>query len=253
MNRPVGPSWTPEATGIVERACAYYGGVDRFRSLRTIRLVPGRMSGLLPWLKGAGRTFPLPAAFAISPHERIARFEGYPDPRHVGIFHDGAVRIERLDDGSVVSRPDSHRDSFRGFAKNRRWTSLDALYFFGYALTHYHSLPFSLFDARLIRTRVSGPGRDRPDVLEVELPADLPTHCQRQVFHFDRSGCLVRHDYRAEIVGSRARGAHFWNRQVSIDGFPLAMERLVLARLGSTPFPLTALCATFVSAEIERT
>jgi hypothetical protein len=53
------------------------------------------------------------------------------------------------------------------------------------------------------------------------------------------------------IIGVCARGAHFWDRQVSIDGFPIAMDRRVLARFGGTPLPVTALRATFLSAEVE--
>jgi hypothetical protein len=242
--------WTRPALGILERACAHYGGLETWRALSLIRLLPGRLSGLLPWVKGSGRTFRLPSAFEIRPRQRWARFVNYPDTEHVGIFEGGTVRLERCDGASVV-KVDNHRQSFRGLAMNRRWAPLDALYFFGYALTHYHSLPFSLYDARLIRATNTGSRNDQLSVLEVELPADLPTHSRRQSFYFDASGRLTRHDYCAEIVGSWARGAHFWKRQEVFNGFPVSMERHVVARLGSMTLPLTALHATFTDAEVE--
>jgi hypothetical protein len=244
-------SWTAQALAVLERACDHYGGLETWRALRQIRLLPDRLSGLVPWLKGNGRTFPLPTAFEIRPHERWVRFVNFPDANHVGVFENGAVRLERGDGGEIVVKAEDHRRSFRGFAMNRRWSPLDALYFFGYALTHYHSLPFSLFDARLIGTREAGSRSERLDVLEVELPADLPTHCRRQSFYFDNTGRLTRHDYHAEIVGFWARGAHFWNRQVRFDGFPISLDRHVVARLGARTLPLTALHATFVDAEVE--
>jgi hypothetical protein len=244
-------SWTTESLEVLQRACENYGGVETWRALSKIRLLPNRLSGLVPWLKGGGRTFPIPSSFEINPHQRSARFLGYPDIDHVGIFEDGTVRLEHCETNAVVAQSANHRQSFGGLAAYRRWTPLDALYFFGYALTHYHSLPFSLFDARLIRSRESGSRGNRLSVLDVELPADLPTHCRRQAFYFDQAGRLTRHDYHAEIVGFWARGAHFWNRQVVFNGFPVSLERHVLARVGSSPCPLTALHATFVDAEVE--
>jgi len=177
------------------------------------------------------------------------RFLSYPDSEHVGIFDNGKVRLERRD-GAVIERSDDHRLSFRGLAMTRRWSPLDALYFFGYALTHYHSLPFSLFEARLIRLSEVGARSERRSVLDVELPADLPTHNRRQRFYFNRAGWLERHDYHAEIVGFFARGAHFWQRQTRFDGFPIALSRHVTLRFGAYPCPLTALHARFVDAEV---
>jgi hypothetical protein len=244
-------SWTPRALGVLERACDYAGGFETWRALRTIRLFPEALSGLVPWLKGNGTRFSFRGAFEIRPHQRWARFLNYPDAAHIGIFDDGAVRLEHCETKQTVLSADNHRPSFGGIAAYRRWTPLDALYFFGYALTHYHSLPFSLFDATLIRSQELGAQSDRLSVLEVELPADLPTHCRRQSFYFDRAGRLVRHDYHAEIIGFWARGAHFWKRAVSVGGFPICLERHVFARLGVRVFPLTALHARFVSAEVE--
>jgi hypothetical protein len=244
-------SWTAQSLGVLERACDHHGGFETWGALSKIRLFPGRLSGLVPWLKGSGQTFPIPSAFEIRPHERWARFLNYPDAEHVGIFDNGAVRLEHCETKETVVRADDHRRSFRGAAIYRRWTPVDALYFFGYALTHYHSLPFSLFNARLIRSRQIGSRSDPLNILDVELPVDLPTHCRRQSFYFDKAGRLVRHDYHAEIVGVWARGAHFWNRQVSFGGFPISLDRHVFARLGSIAWPVTALHATFVDAEVE--
>jgi len=249
--RPTGGDWTPGALAVLERACAYYGGAENWRRVRSIRLIPDRLSGLVPWLKGIGRTFPLPVVFEVAPHRRVARFLGYPDAEHVGIFDDGVVRIERVDGTGILAEAPSHRSSFRGLAKYRRWSPLDALYFFGYALTHYHSLPFSLLAGRLMGMKRLETSRAPRDVLDIELPADVATHCRVQRFFFDPDGRLTRHDYHAEIVSYWARGAHFWNREVRIAGFPVSLERHVVMRIGAQPCPLTALHATFRSAEVD--
>lgn len=243
-------SWTSEATAVVLQACEHFGGLARFRELSKIRLFPERLSGLVPWLKGVGVTFPLPSLFEISPQHGAARFVDYPERGRVGIFERGAVRIEHSEGGLVIAS-NAHRDGFRGPAKMRRWSPLDALYFFGYALTHYHSLPFTLLDGRLIGMKWVGPKSAPVSVLSVELPVELHTHCRRQRFYFDAQGKLLRHDYHAQIIGLWARGAHFWNRQTRCNGFPIALDRQVMARVGSLPVPVTALHATFRGAEVE--
>jgi len=243
--------WTPHSRAILQRSCEHYGGLETWRAISVIRLRPNRLSGFLPWLKGSGKSFPLPASFEIRPHQRSARFLGYPDAEHVGVFEDGAVRVQHAERDEVVLKSDDHRRSFRGFSKHRRWTPLDALYFFGYALTHYHTLPFSLSDARLIQAKEVGSRSDRRTVLDVELPADLATHCRRQRFFFDSEGRITRHDYHSEIVGFWAHGAHFWKRQTVFKGFPISLERHVVARAMLSVGQITALHATFTEADVE--
>lgn len=250
MTKPlsVDSTWTPAARDVVLKACEHYGGLERWRRLRWVRLLPGRLSGLVPWLKGLGRTFAFNGPFEIAPSEGRARFLVYPDEAHVGVFENGCVRLERADSGRVVLESRNHRQSFSGLKKYRRWAPLDALYFFAYALTHYHALPFTLLQARLIsHTR----RREGEDVLAVAFPSDVPTHNSRQRFYIDRVGRIVRHDYHAEVVGFWARGAHFWERETVCQGFPVSLERHVYARLGTASLPITALHATFVGAEVE--
>jgi len=118
----VGLGWTPEALAVVERACAYYGGLAGWQRLRTVRLIPDRLSGLVPRLKGVGRTFPIPALFEVAPHARAARFVGYPEAEQVGVFASGVVRIERL---AMCSRSSylptcTHTAAFSGSSSTRR-------------------------------------------------------------------------------------------------------------------------------------
>jgi hypothetical protein len=215
------------AAALVARSVERYGGRERWQRL-SIKLAPSSLTGLLPRLKGVGHTFDLPAVIEIQPARARALFHDYPGPGSNGLFEAGLVAL-----GSDA--PAEHRASFRGARKWRRWSPLDALYFFGYALTHYHAVPFTLADAEL---------RDwdeRRRILRVAFPASVHTHCALQTFHFDESGLILRHDYVAEIVGAWARGAHFWHEYREVEGFPVATHRRVLARLGTQPLPLVAL------------
>jgi hypothetical protein len=243
-------SWSAQARAILERSCAYYGGWRLWRAVRLIRLAPQSLWGGLPRLKGAGVTFALPALIEIAPHEGTTTFFSYPNDQQIGVFERGAVTLRSRHTGQAIALGPRHRETFDGWAKYRRWSWLDALYFFGYALWHYHTLPFSLGAGRLLGLRQVGRGATALDVLSVELPPDVPTHSRRQAFYIDGDGRIVRHDYRAEVVGRWAAGAHFWRQERRVQGFPIALERHVRPRLGATVLPLTVLHAIFADAEL---
>jgi hypothetical protein len=243
-------SWQGEPRALLERAIARHGGWTAWRAFPGVRLTPVRLRGWIPFIKGVGRTFPLPARFVIFPREQIAIFRGYPDAGTHGEYVAGRVRIVGSD-GATLQYSDQPRATFDGLRKNRRWSALDALYFFGYALTHYHALPFSLVDARplrLRRARLFGDGRSLTGV-EVELPPSLHTHSPIQTFYFDDDGLLLRHDYVADIIGPWARGAHCWQDYVTVKGLPVARRRRVFACVGSVMTPLVALDAELTDAQ----
>ena len=240
------PSWDVETQALVERAVEAHGGRARFQSVASIRLTVDSLHGALPWAKGVGRTFPIPAGIEIWPHQRTTIFHGYPDVDHRGRFVDGAVTLERTSDGAVLAHGPQHRLSFAGLNKLRRWRPLDALYFFGYALWHYHTVPFDLGAAMLVQ-RVRQQGCDG---VEVDFPSTLPTHSRRQRFFFGPTAAIVRHDYVADVVGFFARGCHFWLQHESCDGLLVARHRRVVFRAFGRPTPITVLEARFSNVAI---
>jgi hypothetical protein len=234
--------WNAEGRAIVEHAMAAHGGMACWRATQSVRLAFGEASGPLLTFKGYRRSFPAPREYEILLHQRTTVFHGYPDARHRGLFIDGDVAIESLDgdDPAVESR--DHRQTMTGFAKYRPWDPLDALYFFGYALWHYHSLPFTLGHARLLEVlHHNGRGVG----VHVEFPVNLPTHCRRQQFFFGSDGRILRHDYTAEVIGSWARGCHFWEAYERVDGLLIARHRRVVARVAGHATGFTVLRASF--------
>ena len=192
-----------QARTLIETAIARHGG-ERWSMIQAIDLPVISLSGMLPWLKGNGRTFGLPRLIRLEPLRARAVFVDYPRPGEQGIYQAGRVALGDAE-------PVEHRASFSGIPKWRRWSALDALYFFGYALTHYHAL--------------------------------LHTHSAVQTIHFAIDGLIVRHDYVAEIISTLARGAHLWRDYVEVNGFPIATHRRVLARIGRQALPIIALDA----------
>jgi hypothetical protein len=201
------------------------------------------ISGVLPWLKGNGRTFDAPGLIRIEPQQGRAVFVDYPAPGEHGIYDRGRVALGQ-------GTPVEHRTTFAGLGKWRQWSPLDALYFFGYAVTHYHALPWTLREAEVLELRRSGqPGAVH--ALTVRFPPTLHTHSAVQTVHLAADGLIVRHDYVAEIVSSTAVGAHLWLDYVEVKGFPIATHRRVLTRIGRQALPLVALDARLGTPEIS--
>jgi hypothetical protein len=140
--------WSADAIALVERAIAAHGGLRQWRAITSIRLPFQNASGFLLWLKGYPQTFPAPREFEIRPHERTTILHSYPDERHRGHFADGNVSIEHVDNREVLVESKEHRRTFTRLAKYRRWSTLDALYFFGYALA---ATRFLSFGSRFVR------------------------------------------------------------------------------------------------------
>jgi hypothetical protein len=241
--------WPADAVRLVERAIAAHGGLDRWRDTTSIRLPFAHGTGPLLRLKGFRDTFPAPREYEVRPHEGTTILHGYPDDQHRGRFSVGNVSIERADGSGAPIVSVAHRGTLRGLAKYRRWSPLDALYFFGYALWHYHTLPFTLPQARLLRVLTV---RDVPAGVDVLFPHDVITHCRRQQFYFGRDGRVARHDYVADVIGIWARGAHFWEDYQDADGLAIARRRRVVVRIGRRPTPIPVLCIQLGEASRQQ-
>ncbi len=235
------PAWPQEARELLELACQEHGGFERFGAVQRLELELESLRGALVRAKGLGSTFSMPRRIEVRPADCVTIFRDFPAADQVGIFERGSVRIENAAGGVIEQSPD-HRASFGLLSKYRRWRPLDALYFFGYALWHYHTLPFSLASAAFVRL---GAARDLQSIT-VDFDRSVPTHGRRQTFFFDAAYRLVRHDYQAEILGAWARGCHLWSNFSRVQGLLVARGRRVLPHYFGRPLALPIL-----SAELE--
>jgi hypothetical protein len=151
-------------------------------------------------------------------------FHDYPLGGEHGIYDAGRVSIS-LDASARLDGP-SHRGTFTGLARLRSWWPQDAVYFLGYALVHYASLPFRLRTEELIDARRTRRGVE----LWFRFPAGAETHSAVEGFVFDESGLLVRHDYRAEILGAIFNGAHVGTEHRRFGGLLIASRRTVYVK-----------------------
>jgi len=239
-------SWPDDARSLVSRAIDRHGGWDLWSRLRGITIELVSLRGFLPWLKGHGRTFELARCLTTFPKEGRTAW-GDPGASPTVIYDRGDMRVPATGGESL-----QHRRTFRGLRKLRRWSALDAHYFFGYAFASYAAVPFSL-PGLIYQGPAHGTWRgEHWHGVRVRYPAGAEVHSPTQRYLFDASGLIRRNDYVADVVGSWAVGAHIWDDYVTVAGLPLPSRRTVFRRFGrwAVPFPVV-LDATFAGLAVD--
>lgn len=215
---------------LIERSIAAHGGRDRWAQASAIsaRVSAGGLAFALKLQGAAVRDLDA----RVSTRSQQVTFAPYPQPGQRGVLEpDGSVRIES-DEGEVRRRRERPREAFADARHKLWWDRLDMLYFATYAMWTYIAIPFVLEDPgygvrELDAWREDGSRWRR---LAVTFPAGIHTHCREQVFYFDDSGLIRRHDYTAEPMGGWAKAAHYCFEHRSFDGFTAPTRRFVYRR-----------------------
>jgi hypothetical protein len=236
----------------LERAISRYGGGEMWESLESVSLRVAALQGPLPRLKGFQKTFFLPERVEVFPGQCKTVFHGYPNAGTKGVFQKGQVGLFPSEETNFHFDHSNYRETFRGLSKYRRWSPLDALYFFGYAFASYLSYPFILPDHAAQGCQKLRWGERAIDRVSVQFAPDFPTHCARQDFYFDEQGYLLRNDYRADIVGWWALGAHYSLDYQDLKGLPVATQRVVYGRLFGFETRALVLKAVLEPCELTR-
>lgn len=205
-------------SSLLEETLAAHGGAERFEAGREV--VVGATSGGLAFAsKGQRKAFRGVEGRVATSGQRTV-FDPYPGPGMRGVFDAGTVRIETAEGETVDERPNA-RAAFGGLRHALWWDRLDILYFGGYALWTYVSLPFVL----------ARPGYEVEELdgrrLRVTFPPSVETHSRTQTIHVDRDGLISRLDYTAEPIGRFARAANHVLENTRFDGLVTGTRRRV--------------------------
>jgi len=212
-----------EADRILADVVAAHGGAALWQSLTAVEAVLS-VDGFLFTTK---RVRPL-RQVRVSASTTEPRFTFFDWPRfgqRGEWLGEDEVRIIAAD-GAVIARRKQPRAAFRGLRRQLWWDALDFLYFAGYATWNYLTTPFLLmrpgFQFEVLPAAGDGIVR-----IAATFPADLPSHCRKQVFHFTPDGELLRLDYTAEVVGGWAHAAHVCADYRDFDGLRAPTKRRV--------------------------
>jgi hypothetical protein len=153
-----------------------YGGLSLWRKLKGVVLQIDSLGGPLLVAKGLGRTFLPPTIVTVDPLHWRVEFHDFPHAGEKAIFSRGRVQFLNRAGAFALDRP-RYRESFSRIKKYRRWSQSDAVYFFGYALSTYLSIPFLLSEhATYVQEWKHGIR------VAARFPQDLDTHSSDQVF-----------------------------------------------------------------------
>lgn len=202
---------------VVERALAAHGGRKRWAAAAAVT-ARFDASGLLFGLKR--RKPQIDAAVTVhlgaEQHVELDLADGA-----IGVLDGRSVEV-RDRAGAVVGRREDARAHLTGrFRAVAPWDDIDFTYFAAGAWWTYLLGPMAWI---------------RPDVelsvlddhtVDARYDRRLATHCERQRFHLDAEGRIIRHDYTPNVISGLARANHRSSNFVVEDGLSFAATRRV--------------------------
>lgn len=211
---------------LLEKVLNVHGGLDNWRQVRAIDFRLTLRGVALEFKQQQGLRDML---VKIDTQRARTLITPFPSAGSRGIFADGRVTIE-TDAGVKTSGLDEPRRSFEGLDRQSSWTVQQFLYFIGYALQNYMTMPF-LLAGDGVHCEEIAPHEEHGEqwrVLKATFPPGLHMHCSEQKFYFNDAGYLVRNDYAPDV--SRGSAAHYTFDHKNFDGFIFPTHRRVVFR-----------------------
>ncbi|MEM5314642.1 hypothetical protein [Paraburkholderia sp. JHI869] len=211
---------------LLERAVEAHGGIDNWKKLRTVSATLDIGGGI--WhLKGQPDMFRNIELVASLTRQHVSIMQ--PTAGWQGSFTPEAVRIESLV-GQAAEERRAPRDFYRGHVQDTLWDRLHALYFTGYALWTYLTIPF-LYTYPGFHTAELPEWEENGEVwrrLKVTFPDSIASHSREQISYFGADGLLRRHDYTVDVMGG-APGANYASDYRNVNGVMVPTTRRVFA------------------------
>jgi hypothetical protein len=211
---------------LLEQAVSAHGGISNWKKHRAVSAtldIDGAIWGF-KGLPGMFRDLELDASLERQHVSMTSRSAGWK-----GVYTPDTVRIESLEDQRVEQR-DAPRAAYADHTQETQWDRLHALYFCGYALWTYLTIPF-LYTEPGFETEELGEWKENGEVwrrLKATFPDSIASHSRDQISYFGEDGLLRRHDYTVDVMGG-AMGANYASNYRNIDGIMVPMSRRVFA------------------------
>ncbi|WP_180685985.1 hypothetical protein [Streptomyces gossypiisoli] len=202
-----------------------HGGLDRYEQYESAT-VDFRSGGALWAAKGQEGVFDR-AAVRVDLRRQHASHYPFTSAGLRTSFTAERVAVES-DHGEVRAERLAPREAFAGHTLETPWDDLHVAYFAGYAMWTYLTSPFT-FVSPGFQTEELLPVAEDGEMwsrLKVTFPDDIATHSREQVFYFDQTGLLRRHDYTAEVINA-GPAAHYAFDYAEFGGIMVPTKRRV--------------------------
>src|SRR5207302_4834320 len=147
--------------------------------------------------------------------------------------------------GRILEQRADAREHLQNASVSTKWDRLNLVYFLGYALWGYYSLPYQLMRTDIEWTELSD------GVLQADYGADLPVHSRLQRFWFDtRTGLLRRNDYTPVAATPSARVANVVFEHGVSNGIRYASKRRV--KMSPEQYGWVLPFPDFITIDVER-
>jgi hypothetical protein len=234
---------------LLARAVAAHGGLDRFNRFKTVSAVLA-IGGTLWLLKGQAGALSKVHVTVELDQEGVS-FAPFKLPNQCAVFTPQRVAVE-TNEGAVVAERASPRAAFAGHGRETRWDDLHLIYFGGYAIWTYLTVPFSLTWAGFEVVEIE-PWQEQHETwrrLWVRFPPSIASHSSEQTFYFGDDGLLRRHDYVDEVAGNFPV-AHYVTEYQDSSGLLIPTKRRAFARQSDNTPALNVLTVSIDLSEIR--
>lgn len=212
---------------IIQSSIEAHGGLTRWGRIRQISatLSPG---GAALKLRGQEAFASRKTRMTVDTRLQRVTFDPFLAPNQNGVYTPFRTAVE-TPQGVVIEGLDNPRQSFT--FDGTPWTAAQLVYFVGYAMWTYVTLPFSLL-ADGVQCEEIEPWIEDGEfwrVVRVTFPKSYVTHSPEQLLYFDGKGLIRRQDYAVEIGGGGAAAHYLYDHQTS-DGIVFPLQRRIHPR-----------------------
>jgi hypothetical protein len=220
---------------LIRLAIEAHGGLDRWKQIRQVSatFAPG---GIGLKQRGQEAFTRMPTRVTVDTREPKTIFRPFLASEQFGIFEPYRTAVE-TSDGALLEELRNPRDSFKDMPAGTPWSATQLVYFAGYAMAMYLTLPFSLLREGIECQEVEPWLEDGETwrALKVTFPKSYVTHSSEQTIYFDGKGLMRRHDYTAEVSGD-VKVAHYLYDHREFEGIVFPTRRRAYPRgPGLTP------------------
>jgi hypothetical protein len=208
-----------------------HGGLESWKQVRQISAAFSASGVSFKQRGPIGEAFAaLPMRVAVDTREQKTTIEPFVASGQKGIYRPYRTAVESSD-GAVVEELKNPRDSLKTIAPGTPWTAPQMLYFIGYSLWMYLTLPYS-FLMEGVKCEEAEPWVEDGETwraLKVTYPASYPSHSTEQIHYFDDNGLMRRQDYTVD-VRQNLGAAHYIYDHRTFDGFVFPTRRRIYSR-----------------------
>ena len=216
---------------LVRTTIEAHGGLGQWKQVRQIS---GTLSASGPSFKQrgpAGEEFTrLPTRVTVDTREQKSVFEPFIASGQRGIYLPNRAVVESFDH-AVIEELENPRDALKNKVLGTPWSAAQLLYFLGYSLWMYFTLPYTFLTDGVECEEVE-PWVEAGETwraLKVTYPASYTSHSTDQVHYFDDKGLMRRQDYTVDVRQNLSAVHYIFDHRM-FDGFVFPTKRRIYSR-----------------------